>query len=144
MGNGSKVYVERMFQCESEALFDWLTKPELIAQWFGPEGFSIEKVKSTLEEGGSYQIELRKGENIVFEIRGKYLKLQRPQIIEFTYNYHGLESPPPPSVVQFKISATESGDSMLSMVQAFKVETPDFATRSKAWEYMLERLSQLA
>ncbi len=143
MGSDNKVYVERMFECAPEALFEWLTKPELIAQWFGPEGFSTGRIKNTIEEGGSYQIELRKNGKVVFEIYGEYVEINKPIGIKFTYTYNGLDNPPPPSVVQFRIFEAKSGQAMLSMLQEFEVETPDFATRTKAWKFMFERLFQL-
>ena len=143
MESANSVYVQRTFECKPETLFEWLTKPELIAQWFGPEGFSIGKITNTLEEGDSYQIELKKGGNVLFEIYGEYLKIQKPAIIKFTYQYNGLENPPPPSIVQFELSESGSGQTTLSMVQTFEVETPDFASRTKAWNYMLDKLGSL-
>ncbi len=142
MASESKVYVQRTFECDLETLFDWLTKPELIAQWFGPEGFITGEVKGELIEGGSYSIELKKEPNTAFTVYGEYLEIKKPHLIRFSYRYEGLEGRPP-SIVQFSLSEKENEVTELSMVQVFEVPTPDFSTRTEAWNFMMQRLHDL-
>ena len=60
MVDTNKVFVNRTFSCNVDILFDWLTDPSLLVQWFGPEGFEVGEVKSNLMIGGAYSIELKK------------------------------------------------------------------------------------
>ncbi len=141
MTSKNKVYVQRTFKCNQRELFEWLTKPELIAQWFGPEGFSVGEVKCDLVTGGSYSIDL-KSDRTSFTVTGEYIEIEAPKLLSFSYRYIGVEGRPP-STVTFKVSKIDDGNSELHMVQEFEIETPDFATRSKAWNFMLDRLVNL-
>ncbi len=142
MANENKVYVQRTFECSPEALFDWLTIPELIVQWFGPEGFTTGEVKSEPIEGGSYSIQLEKKPDMSFTVYGEYLEIKKPELIRFSYHYDGLAGRPP-SIVQFSLTEKEREATELSMIQTFEVSTPDFSTRTAAWNFMLQRLHDL-
>ncbi len=138
MATENKVYVERTFECDASTLFDWLTKPELIVQWFGPEGFSAGKVVSNPIVGGEYSIELSKGD-LSFTVFGRYTELEMSKRVKVTYRYDGLERPP--STVLFDLREKDQQRTALSMVQEFEVEVPDMSTRSKAWNFMFESLA---
>lgn len=143
MTSENKVYVSRTFECNARELFSWLTDPTRIAQWFGPEGFTVGNVSNNLSEGGKYQIELKKDDMIRFTILGSYLTINAPNKLAFTYDYVGLENPPPPSKVYFDLKEIGPDQTELSMTQVFEIQTPDFATRTRAWNYMLDKLSRL-
>lgn len=140
MTSENKVYVNRTFECDAATLFDWLTKPEFIAQWFGPEGFIVGAVHSDLKIGGAYRIELQKGNEISFTVEGEYLQLE-PNLIRFSYRYIGLDRPR--STISFRLENLGMNQTRLSMIQEFESEVPDFANRSKAWEFMFARLNGL-
>lgn len=142
MENKNKVYLQRVFDCDAEDLFNWLTQPELIAQWFGPEGFQIREVECDLVKNGTYRFSLYKGEDYRFTVTGQYLEIERPDFLKFSYAYEDLESRPA-STVSFKLEQIDPSSTKLELVQEFEKETPDYATRTKAWEFMLERLSGL-
>ena len=139
MENRNKVYVNKVFECDAETLFAWLTRPELIAQWFGPEGFSTRDVECNPVEGGVYRFALYKQEKYCFAITGSYLKVNKPSFLKFSYAYVDLEARPE-STVSFRLEELSADETKLSMVQEFELETPDFSTRTKAWEFMFERL----
>ncbi len=141
MESKNKVYVQRTFDCDAETLFDWLTRPELIAQWFGPEGFHTKDVTSNAIKQGNYRFSLFKGVDYCFTITGTYLEVDRPNFLKFSYQYEDLPSKPD-SVVSFKLISL-GNSTELDMVQEFKTEVIDFSTRSKAWTFMLHRMSEL-
>jgi len=140
--NTNSVYVKRTFACSADDLFDWFTTPELIVQWFGPKGFSVGKVKNELVEGGSYSIELSK-EITSFIIMGEYIQILKPESLNFTYRYSGLASPPPPSIVRILLREVDKENTSLSLVQEFETLSHDMETRTVAWNYMLNRLTEL-
>lgn len=142
MTNENKVYVQRIFECDQVTLFEWLTKPNLIAQWFGPEDFTVGKISCNLVEGGSYSIELNKGSSLSFTVFGRYLEIVSPTFLKFSYDYIGLEGRPS-SVISFRLDDAGPGRTDLSMVQEFESKTPDFETRTKAWNFMFARLWNL-
>ena len=141
MGNRNKVYVKRTFRCDAETLFDWLTSPTLIAQWFGPEGFETKHAMCDPVQGGKYRFSLYKMDKYCFSVLGNYLEVNRPAFLSFSYEYEDLEARPS-STVSFSLTEA-NGATQLEMVQEFVIETPDFAKRTEAWKYMFERLGIL-
>lgn len=137
----NKVVVERSFDCGTEQLFNWLTDPSLIAQWFGPEGFTVRDVSNEVVVNGQYQIELQKDSMTAFTIKGEYLEIVRPSLLKFSYRY--VELTRPESILSFEISPIAPDKSHMRMVQEFEVAVPDFSTRSVAWSYMFEKLATL-
>ncbi len=140
--NQNKVYLKRLFNCPPEQLFNFLTSPSLIAQWFGPQHLTVESVESELKTGGTYCIKMLKENEAVFSITGTYLAIQKPSLLQFSYEYLGL-SGRPKSTVTFSISRIQNDQSELRMVQEFEAPTPDFETRTDAWKSMLEKIAVL-
>ena len=140
--NTNSVYVNHSFACNAEALFDWLTTPELLTQWFGPKGYSVGKVENELVQGGSYSIELN-NESISFTIKGKYTQIVKPKELNFTYNYVGLVTPPPPSVVRIILRELSEENTSLSLIQEFESPSHDMEKRTVAWNHMMTFLQKL-
>lgn len=143
MTQKTKVYVNRTFNCTAETLFEWLTQPELIAQWFGPKHLKTGKVSSNLQVGGNYSIELLKPNGDVIGISGAYEIIDPPVRLRYTSIYFGLDPAPPDGVVTITLEDLEDGRCALSLVQAFEVVPQDMPTRTQAWEHMFETLGIL-
>ncbi len=139
----NRVYVNRSFECGIHELFDWLTQPELIAQWFGPEGLHVVAIENEPQVEGVYRMKLQKQNGQTFEIHGQYLTWHPPNLVQFTYQYEGLPDPPPPSQVTFRLNITGPQKTQLAMIQEFESEVPDFTTRTRAWNFMLSQLRRL-
>lgn len=136
----NKIYVDRSFACSAHELFNWITQPQLLAKWFGPEHLTVANVKAKVRLGGNYRIELLKPNGERFLIAGDYLKMERPYKLHFSFTYKGIKDAPPKSVVKITIEEIDPRTSKLSLVQEFETSPPDIENRTRAWEYMFERL----
>ena len=143
MTQENKVYIQRTFDCDANSLFDWLTQPELIAKWFGPEGFIVGEVICELMKGGTYSIQLKKGDHLNFKILGEYTEISKPTSLEFTYRYSGLADPPPDSVVSFHLVEKGPERTLFTMVQEFQLIPRDMKSRTRAWNFMFGELEKL-
>ena len=137
METTNKVFVRRSFNCSAKALFEWLTKPELIAKWFGPKHLTVGTVDIQLNIGGAYSIELKKTNGQNFFITGKYLEINAPYKLVFSLNYEGLLTVPPKSIVRINLDATSATETTLTLVQDFEYTPSDMESRTEAWEHML-------
>lgn len=140
MTEPSKVYVTRTFQCSAEVLFDWLTRPELIMQWFGPKNLKVHKAVTSVKVSGSYRFDLGKDNKDLFAITGEYLDIVRPERIVFSYRYEGLSEPPPPSKVRILLKQLNPDVTSMMFTQEFEEPPPDMETRDQAWKLMFEKL----
>ena len=84
--NGRDVLVlKRIFSASVERVFDAWTKPEVLASWFGPEGFSVNRSEVQLHVGGSYDIEICSPDGQVIRHFGNYLEISKPHKLIFTW-----------------------------------------------------------
>ncbi|HEX7017752.1 MAG TPA: SRPBCC domain-containing protein [Patescibacteria group bacterium] len=54
-----KITITRVFDAPREKVWQAWTEPELIKQWWGPEGFSAPSIKIDLKVGGKYVYAMR-------------------------------------------------------------------------------------
>ena len=140
METRNKVFVKRNFACSVSDLFNWLVQPELIAKWFGPKHYQVGVVYTDLQVGGRYSIELKKSDRQNFTVEGEYLEVNAPHNLSFTFQYKGLPSRSPKSVVKIQIAEVTPQESSLSLVQDFEWVPSNMEARTEAWEYMLQLL----
>ena len=72
--NPLELKFSRTFEAALEFVFNALTQPDLIKQWFGPHGYSSPVVEVVLKVGGNYHIEMKpsEGDLISYDLN-KYL-----------------------------------------------------------------------
>lgn len=140
METANTIYINRKFNCPKLELFEWLTKPQLIAQWFGPKRLSVGHVQTDLKIGGEYRIELLKADGQHFFILGAYQKISRPDQLVFSFKYEGLSSAPPESLVKITIEEITPKQSHLYLMQEFKTIPTDMESRTAAWNAMFSEL----
>lgn len=141
METQSKVFVSRKFNCTKTELFDWLTQPDLIVKWFGPQKMSAGKVVTDFRIGGNYSIELQKEDNNNFFVEGEYIEINEPDNLAFTLQYVGLPTSPPESIVKINLEETAVNEVLLTLTQSFTIIPLDMEKRTVAWEFMLQNLA---
>ena len=77
--------LKRFFHAPIERVFDAWTKAEVLADWFGPEGFSVSKSQVQLYVGGSYVIEIFSPDGKQIRHFGNYLEISKPHKLVFTW-----------------------------------------------------------
>ncbi|MBV1911738.1 MAG: SRPBCC domain-containing protein [Kangiellaceae bacterium] len=66
-------------------MFDAWTHAEIIAQWFGPEGFIVSSSSLDLTVGGRYLVEIISPDDNVIKHFGEYVEINRPNSLIFTW-----------------------------------------------------------
>jgi len=79
------VTMTRIFEAPSQAVFDAMTKPELIRRWYSPPGIEVVVCESDLRVGGAYRIVQRAPDNSEFGFRGVHKELSRPTRRVYTW-----------------------------------------------------------
>ena len=140
MTGENKVFIKRVFACGVDELFEWLIKPELIIQWFGPPQLTIVSVANDPQIGGSYKIELQDAKGDPFGIVGEYHEINRPLRLVYSLEYETLASPK--SKVVFELEPVGVRDTRLYFTQEFESIPLNMAHRTEAWKYMLQKLKE--
>lgn len=137
----NKVFLTRTFTCSVDELYNWLVKPELIVQWFGPKQVSVGTVHTDVRVGGSYSIELIKPGGSTILIEGEYLDVNPPHSLTFSFHYAGANTSAPSSVVKIVLRQVAPNEAQLLLTQEFEWTPQDMVSRSDSWEHMLTVLS---
>ena len=79
----------RRFKAPREAVFRAWTRPEELAQWFGPKSISVRDVEIDLRPGGRYSLEMYEPDG-VYPLSGVYREVKAPERLVFTWVWgHG-------------------------------------------------------
>lgn len=87
--NELEIVTTREFDAPVELVFDVLTKPEHVSQWFAPFDCVVTECSIDLRVGGSYHIVFVTGDGRECSFRGTYLEIDRPARIVDTWLFDG-------------------------------------------------------
>ncbi len=133
------------FKVPPQRVYDAILSPEMIARFmFGPllREETILHIGNDLKVGGAFSYKVRRGENEIDHV-GKFLELDPPKRIAFTWAIAGESDDGEPSVVTIDIEPTPEG-CCVRLSHEMPVQWADFIDRSRnAWEKILGVLSTL-
>jgi uncharacterized protein YndB with AHSA1/START domain len=81
------VTMTRTFDAPPAAVFDAMTKPELLRKWYGPPGIEMVVCDMDLRVGGAYRIVQRGPDGTEYGFRGIHRELERPVRRVFTWGF---------------------------------------------------------
>jgi uncharacterized protein YndB with AHSA1/START domain len=84
--------LSRTVEATPQRVFEAMTDPEQVAQWWGPEGFTCPEVTLDPKEGGAYRIAMQPPVGELFHLVGEYLEVQPPSRLAYTFRWE----PPDP------------------------------------------------
>ena len=79
MPSDEEIVHTRAFDAPRRDVFDALTKPELLARWYGPPGWTVIACESDLRAGGEWRIVTRKPDGREITQQGRFLEIVRPE-----------------------------------------------------------------
>jgi uncharacterized protein YndB with AHSA1/START domain len=132
------------FKVAPQRVYDAILDPDMIARFmFGPllREETILHIRNEPRAAGAFSYKVRRGEHEIDHV-GKYLELDPPRRIVFTWGIAG-ESDDEPSVVTIDIAPTADG-CRLTLTHEIPAEWAAYVDRSRAgWEKMLGVLATL-
>ena len=84
-----EIVMTRVFNAPRTRVFDAWTKPELLARWFGPRGWTMPVCEIDLRPGGAYRYVLRGPDGSEIVMRGVYREIVRPERLVTTEAFDG-------------------------------------------------------
>jgi len=87
--NELEIVTTREFDAPIALVFDVITKPEHVRQWFAPFTCVVTECAIDLRVGGSYHIVFVTGDGTECSFRGTYLEVERPTRCVSTWQFEG-------------------------------------------------------
>lgn len=104
------VRLERRYAVPIERVFDYLTKPELLAQWWGPEPIVRVEGDLDLRRPGPWNSTMISGEGARYHVSGQVTRVEHPVLVAFTWGWHDETGKRgPESHVMIELSAEAEG-----------------------------------
>lgn len=142
----TRVEMVRVIRAKRERVFDALTRPEAIRQWFGPGDRAVEEVVTEPHVDGTYRIAMgAPGESVPVDrrlpssVKGCYTKVEPHHLLQFTWN--GSWCPGEESMVTIELKDVEGGTE-LRLVHEGLVKEGSFAGHSQGWVVGLSRMEE--
>jgi uncharacterized protein YndB with AHSA1/START domain len=107
----------REFAAPVQQVFEAWTKPEILAKWFGPDGFTVLKAQTDLSVGGKYDITIQSPDNNTIRHYGEYVAISPYTSLIFTWELQdqkcsGSENQDATTLVTLALTENNQGTSL--------------------------------
>ena len=133
------LHLERSLHAPASLVYEACTEPDLLAEWWGPNGFTTPGIEIDVRVGGRYRIAMQPPEGELFYLNGEFLEVDPPTRLAYTFRWEDPDPDDQETVVT--ISLRDAGESM-----EFIVDQGPFATEARhdlhhaGWTESLVRL----
>ncbi|MBY6066477.1 SRPBCC domain-containing protein [Leisingera aquaemixtae] len=84
----SDLQLRRTFPVSPEKLFGWVTTPDKLLKWWGPEGVSIPEHDLDLSRTGPWYSVMQNSDGQRFHVSGQVTHVDVPKSVGFTWAWH--------------------------------------------------------
>ena len=136
------LHLERLLPAPPSLVFRMLAEPDLLAQWWGPKGFTAPRVDLDLRVGGAYRIAMQPPEGDLFFLSGEFRAVERATRLVYTFRWE----PPDPEDHETIVSVTlrdRHGSTALTVDQGSFATEGRLSLHEQGWTDSLDRLEAL-
>jgi uncharacterized protein YndB with AHSA1/START domain len=117
---GIALRLTRRFAAPRARVFDAWTTPEALKRWWCPAGWRPERIDVDLRTGGAYYFGMRQSDNdAVVSIEGRFLEVQRPERLVYTWRWYGAFEGMPETRVTVEFLPIEAGTEVVVVHENF-------------------------
>jgi uncharacterized protein YndB with AHSA1/START domain len=137
----------REFTVPIQQVFEAWTQADVLAKWFGPEGFTVVDAQTDLSVGGQYEITIKSPDNNLIKHFGKYVEIKAPNSLIFTWELKdqtcaGSEGQHVTTLVTLLFEETATKSTLLTLTHEKLPDQAAFAGHQFGWQSSLEVLNQ--
>ena len=85
-----EIVMTRTFDAPRELVWEALSKPEHMREWWGPRGFTMPVCEMDFRVGGAYRFVQRGPDGAEYGFRGEYREIVPPERIGWTFEFEGM------------------------------------------------------
>jgi uncharacterized protein YndB with AHSA1/START domain len=137
-----EILITRELAAPRRLVFEAWTRPEHVARWWGPRGYTLEVCEIDLRPGGAWRFVQRAPDGSEYGFRGEYREIVPPERLAYTFEFDGM-----PGHVSLETLTFEERDgrTMVTNRAVFdSVEDRDGMLASGMEQGMRETLDRLA
>ena len=135
----SELRIERSYPITAAEMFAYVTEPNNLIKWWGPEGTTVTEAKLDFRRLGPWVLVLQTQRG-PFTMKGSVVSVSPPNALEFTMNVPGDDTAD--STVRFEIAPDDRGGSRLTLIQ-WGITDEMVEMGQRGWGSTLARLEKL-
>jgi uncharacterized protein YndB with AHSA1/START domain len=141
--DGLSLELTRLFLAPRARVFEFFTAAALLAEWWGPRGFSIPSIDFIPRVGGTYRIEMQPANGDAFVLAGTFREVDIPSRLAFTFEWEPPEPDDQETVAQLAFEVTDADSTRVQLRQGpFKAEARR-ALHRDGWTESFDKLAEL-
>jgi uncharacterized protein YndB with AHSA1/START domain len=90
MPSEREIVMTRVFDAPRRLVFEAITRPEHVAQWWGPRSMTMVNCEMDFRPGGAWRFLLRGPDGNEYGFRGEYREITPPERLVQTYEFEGM------------------------------------------------------
>jgi uncharacterized protein YndB with AHSA1/START domain/ketosteroid isomerase-like protein len=141
---GKALTFTRVVEAPRELVFQAWTDAGILAQWWGPHGFTNPLCEFDARPGGALRIHMRGPDGVVYRNRGVVHEIVRPERLVFTCVHEGADGQPLLAMLNSVTFAEDSGKTKITLhvrvTHATAEAAPMLGGMEAGWSETLERL----
>ncbi len=136
--------LERHFRAAPERVFDYVSKPERLAEWWGPEGVALPDFNLSFDRPGPWHSVMRLTDGRDLKVSGHVTHVDPPNSVGFTWAWHdendvrGVESH-----VTIRLVPALGGGTALTLTHADLPEGHPAESHERGWTSSLGKLERI-
>jgi len=135
------IVITRVLDAPRELVFEAWTRPEHLARWFGPHGFSAPDIVADVRKGGAWRACIRSPEGTDYWMHGVYREVVPPERLVFTHIWEeGHSSPGHETLVTVRLDDLD-GKTKLTFHKAVVESLAERISQGQGWSECLHRLA---
>ena len=140
-GQERELVFTRVFDAPRSVVFRAWTDPQQVAQWWGPQGFSVVFLEMDVRPGGAWRKRMRSPAGADYWRRGVYREVVEPERLVFTYISDDPESDPEHETI-VAVSFTDNGAKTLMTFRQAEFESAAARDSHRhGWTSCMERFA---
>jgi uncharacterized protein YndB with AHSA1/START domain len=128
----------RRIAARPSIVFDALTTPEGIVQWWGPDDGPVLIAETDVRVGGRFRIRFRMRDGSEHESSGEYLEIRSPERLAMSWRWLGDEDPKE-SRLEFELRAV-AGGTELTLTHSALASAQTRRSHQQGWSGALDKL----
>ena len=140
---GDPLRIERTFAAPAQAVFDAWTSAEVLRRWWpaGP-GWDTPVAEVDLRVGGRLRLVMRAPDGAEFGGEGRYVEIDRPRRLAFTWRWDGPMLDTGAQLVQVTVTGNEDGTTTVLLVNR-GIPEADRKSHREGWDASFDNLAEV-
>lgn len=134
----------RHYAASPEKVFEAVTRPEVLLQWWGPEGLRVEPDNLDFTRLGPWGSVMINDEGARYKVTGQVTHVDPPRSVGFTWAWHDdNDQRGPESHVTFTVEADGTGGTQFQLSHVDLADEDSAANHTEGWGSSLNKLDAL-